>query len=160
MPEEIDTIIINRIDKGYIELNKKVSVNVEVGKEDIIYIPIKNYGPPTHVYLSVDPKMKNIAYLFEANYYVEDEVKIPLIIQLPLEKNIYDIDLIITASYGLINEKFSIKAVSKNLKRKEEISQKETQYNVPTASIIRQIMKNNIISNRIKAFFGKLYKNK
>jgi len=162
MPEEINRIRINRIDRGYIEVDKKVSVNMESEKEEIIYIPIKNYGPPTHVYLSVDPDMKNIAYFPEANYYVEDKVKIPLVVRLPSGNNIYNIDIVITASYGLINEKFSITAVPKNLNRKEEESQKEESSGMPTGilSTVKQLKELNIVSNSVKTFFGRLYKGK
>lgn len=164
MPEELNKIIINRIDRGYIELDRRVSVNVD-SERDIVYIPIKNYGPPTHVFISVDPEMKNIAYLPESNYYVDDEVKIPLIIQLPTENNIYTINIIITASYGLSKEKFSITAIPKNLKRKEEESQKEINSNpaIPagvSATDIKRVKEKKIISNGIKTFFGRLYKNK
>jgi len=159
MSEEINNIIINRIDRGYIELDRKVSVSVD-SDNDIVYIPIKNYGSPTHVFISVDPDMKNIAYFPESHYYVEDEVKIPLVVHLPTENNIYPINIIITASYGLIKEKFTITAIPKNLKRKEE-SQKEIQSGSAYISAQREEGKERrVISERLKTFFNKLYKNK
>jgi hypothetical protein len=111
-------ILINRIENGSIEVEddeKEISVEADVGRRNVAYISLKNYGVPVHLYFSVFPVntgIESVVSFPENNFYVEGEEKIPIRIDLPYEKE-YKVRIGVTASYGLSKEVFPLKSPPK-----------------------------------------------